>query len=506
MAARMTAGMGWTGGFVGCIALAAVALTVTGSPEAAPATAPDGATLCGVPVAGKSPDEVRAVAGELSKRLLAYPLAIRFGKHSSRFTPARLGGTVDTRTAADAVFAPAPGGNLFERIKDKLVLPPPREIALPVKLTEAAVTRALTRFSIRVGAESKNARLTKIDGHFKAFPPQPGRELDPASILKAVPAALAAPEFRTRLAASMDSDPDRAAWLKAQAPLPITAASREARPRISLDDLKPITATLASFTTNLGGSSRNRVHNVSLACKAVDGTVLLPGDVFSYNDVVGPRVPSAGFREAPVIIKGKLEKGTGGGICQVSSTLYNAVLLADLEIVRRSHHAFPVHYLPAGRDATVVDGAIDFRFKNRLAHPVAIDAKVVGGRVVMSLYGHPDDKREVEIVSSHVSRIPAGMKTVSDPRLARGRRIVEERAKIGRRVTVSRVVKKDGTVLRNEVISHDYYRPFDGVVRVGTRVAVHHATPRPAAAPGAAPAAAPAPAASTPAAATTPGG
>src|SRR5205085_12487523 len=159
-----------------------------------------------------------------------------------------------------------------------------------------------------------------------------------------------------------------------------------------------------------------------------------PGDIFSYNETVGPRVPSAGFREAPVIIHGELQSGTGGGICQVSSTLYNAALLADLTIVRRSHHAFPVHYLPAGRDATVVDGALDFKFKNSLKYPIAIDAKVVKRRVVFNLYGHPDDQRQVEIASSGVSRIGAGFKTVSDSHLPAGRRIVAKKAQDGRKV------------------------------------------------------------------------
>src|SRR5205807_8651585 len=171
---------------------------------------------------------------------------------------------------------------------------------------------------------------------------------------------------------------------------------------------------LVTFSTSLGGSSKNRVHNIELACRAIDGTVLLPGDIFSYNETVGPRVPSAGFREAPVIIHGELQTGTGGGICQVSSTLYNAVLLADLTVLRRSHHAFPVHYLPAGRDATVVDGALDFKFKNTLKNAIAIDAKVVKRRVVFNLYGDPGEHREVEIVSSGAARVGAGLRRVSD--------------------------------------------------------------------------------------------
>jgi vancomycin resistance protein YoaR len=464
---------GWrwgAGGLFGCVALGVVAMGLgMQSPETPAQVAPEKVSLAGVPVAGKTREEVQKIAEELSRRVKAYPLAIRSGKRTERTHAAGLGAAVDIKRAVDAVFDP-PGAppNLLERILERVTGPEARDVPLTVQVTEEGVRKGLLRFSIRIGAEPKNARLTKVGGQFKSQPPEAGKELDSPAVARVVQAAVDAPELRARVAASLAEAGTRAEWVNAQSPVEIPAVLREAQARITLEHLKPIAGTLSTFSTGLGRSSRNRVHNVSLACKAVDGTVLLPGDTFSYNDVVGPRVPSAGYREAPVIIRGELQPGTGGGICQVSSTLYNAVLLADMEIVRRRHHAFPVHYLPAGRDATVVDGSIDFRFKNRLDYPVAIDAKVVRGRVVMHLYGHPDDEREVTITTSRVSRVPAGVQTVSDPRLPKGKRVVEKTARDGRRVTVSRTVKKEGEVVREEVVSRDYYRAFPGVIRIGT--------------------------------------
>jgi vancomycin resistance protein YoaR len=458
------------------LSLAAVAFAQTpGAPVSPGAVAPERATLAGIPVGGKSSDEVKKLANDLAARLLAYPLEISRGKHTTSVTPARLGAQIDTRSAVEAVFAQARGKDLISMIRVKLSGPEAREISLPVQLTDTGVAKGLRRFSVRIGAEAHNARLTKVAGKFKTLPERAGKELDGAALARTLQAALDAPDLRARVAASLTEEPSRNKWLQSVAPLKLEAGVRDALPHVTTADLKPITAELAMFSTPLGGSSRNRVHNIELACKAVDGTVLLPGDVFSYNDTVGPRVPSAGYREAPVIIKGQLQKGTGGGICQVSSTLYNAALMADMEITHRQHHAFPVHYLPAGRDATVVDGSIDFRFKNRLAHPVAIDAKVATGRVAFHLYGHPDDKRQVEIVRSGISVIPTKTETVSDAKLPKGRRVTEIKPMAGHRVTVTRVVKKDGEVLRREVISHDYYRPVTGTVRVGTAVA---ASPR----------------------------
>lgn len=478
MSRSMSSKARWgAGGFAGCVAVGSLALAIQAQPTPVrTGIAPEKVALGGVQVGGKSAEEVEKIARELSARLLALPVTVRYAKRTTQTSPTKLGATVDIQAAVDAALTPDADGSLLDRIRERFTGPDGREIPLTVKVSETGVATGLKRFSALVGMEPKEARLTKVRGKFKPTPPKPGKELDSADVAAKLQALLDSAEIRTKLASSVEETPSRTDWLKAQKPVEITGATRDAQARITLEHLEAITDRLTTFTTGLGNSSRNRIHNVSLACQAIDGTVLLPGDVFSYNDTVGPRVASAGFKEAPVIVRGKLEKGTGGGICQVSSTLYNAVLLADLEIVRRRHHAFPVHYVPAGRDATVVDGVIDFRFKNRLAHPVAIDAKVIGGRVTVNVYGHPEDKTQVEILTGNRSTVGAGMKTISDPKLPKGRRVVEESSRSGIRVTVTRVVKKDGQEPRKEVVSRDYYRPFDGVVRVGTHVAAKPAT------------------------------
>lgn len=486
MSERFSRGWRWgTSGVLGCTAFAGVTYALAAAP-AAPAPSgvvPENVSLAGVPVSGKTSDEVRKIADDLGARLLGYPLTLRYGKHTTSRTAGKLGGSVDAKTAVDAAFAPPPvAGNFFDRLRVRFSAPEHRDIPLPLVLTPEGISKGLARFTIAVGAESRNARLFHVGGKFKAVPPRPGKELDTTALATLIQSTLDAAELRARLADSLQQEPSSSKWLAAQKALEIAATTREAQPHIAVADLKPINSLLSSYNTSLGNSSRNRVHNIELACKAIDGTVLMPGDVFSYNDTVGPRVPSAGFREAPVIIRGQLEKGTGGGICQVSSTLYNAALLADLNIIRRSHHAFPVHYLPAGRDATVVDRAIDFRFKNTLEHPVALDAKIAGRRVTFRIWGNPADKKDVEISLSGISHIPAGQDTVSDPKLPKGKRVVERKAMTGHRVTVTRVVKAEGKVVKREVISRDYYRPFSAVVRVGTHV--NEASTRAVALPG----------------------
>jgi len=235
-------------------------------------------------------------------------------------------------------------------------------------------------------------------------------------------------------------------------------------PAVTADRLKDVDALLASVTTSLAGSSRNRRHNIARAAAAVDGFILMPGDVFSYNEVVGPRTEETGYRTAPVIRGGKLVPGTGGGACQLSSTLYQVALRAGLQTVRRSHHSQPVHYTPAGLDATVVYGIIDLRFRNNTQHPIVLRAQVRGSRLVCQALGH-GPAPPTELVR-HVQRIdPPEPLVIEDSTLAAGTRTVTVKPRRGLRV---RVVRKAAGAAEAELISTDYYPYKRGVIRQST--------------------------------------
>jgi vancomycin resistance protein YoaR len=305
-------------------------------------------------------------------------------------------------------------------------------------LDDRVFSRGLRRLARRVEHLPRNARLLHSANGFHTLPAAPGRVLDRAAARRQLLAALVSPAYRKSLDASLPEKP---------APIKLSLPLRQVLPTVTAAHLGAINTLLASYSTGLGSSSRNRRHNIRVACAAIDGTVLLPGEVFSYNEIVGPRTERAGFRTAPVIIHGELVPGTGGGICQVSTTLYNVALLGDLKIVRRSHHEFPVHYVPPGRDATVAYGSLDLRFANSLPGPVALDVKTAGSRVVVHLYGTAACKRDVQLVSSRVTR--------TRPRAAAG----GGPPRPGKRVTVTRMVRRDDGTVRREVISHDSYAP-----------------------------------------------
>ena len=174
-------------------------------------------------------------------------------------------------------------------------------------------------------------------------------------------------------------------------------------------DLKPLNTVLASFTTEYNPDNESRTHNIQLASDKINGTLIKPGAQFSFNDVVGERTAEAGYDDAPVMIDGKLVPGIGGGICQVSSTIFNTALLSGMNIIERTPHFEPVAYIQAGRgrDATVAWGYLDFKFRNPYQQSIYILSVMNNGTLTIYIIGTAQDKpKNVSISVGDRSEIP----------------------------------------------------------------------------------------------------
>lgn len=169
------------------------------------------------------------------------------------------------------------------------------------------------------------------------------------------------------------------------------------QPKISTEAAKSVNTLLAEFSTKFSTNDSNRVTNIVLSAKATSDVLLMPGEEFSYNNLTGKRTKSNGYKDAPVIINGKLEQDVGGGVCQVSSTLFNSVLYSGLDVTSRRNHSLKSSYVSIGRDAMVSDGGSDFRFKNPYSHPVYIKNTVSNGVITSKIYGNASDKKNISI-------------------------------------------------------------------------------------------------------------
>lgn len=227
---------------------------------------------------------------------------------------------------------------------------------------------------------------------------------------------------------------------------------------------------LATFSTRFDGSNYNRNTNIKLAAKKVNGTVILPGEKFSFNTIVGSRTIEAGFKEGTAYIGGKVVPDVGGGVCQVSSTIYNAALLANLEIVERSNHMFTTGYVAASRDATVYYGSLDFIFKNSRKYPIKMVASANGGVCKVSIYGIKEEKEyEVIIQSKITSYINPTTIYKEDPTLEEGKEVVEQTAITGCRSEGYKILKLNGKIVSQTLLSKDTYKSRNKIVRRGTK-------------------------------------
>ena len=249
-------------------------------------------------------------------------------------------------------------------------------------------------------------------------------------------------------------------------PLKITPAEK------TIEDLgeEAFPDELSEYTTIYDSSNKNRSNNLAISAEKIDGTIIMPGETFSYNQTVGERTIAAGYKEAGAYAGGRVVQDVGGGICQTSSTLYNAALLANLEIVDRSNHQFLTSYVSASRDATVAWGSIDFQFKNTRTYPIKIEASAKNGVCKMAIYGIKEETEYEVVIQSVVnSYLPYTTKYEDDPTLEEGKEVVEQSGYTGCTSEAYKILKLNGEVVSKTLLSKDTYDPMTRIIRRGTK-------------------------------------
>lgn len=298
----------------------------------------------------------------------------------------------------------------------------------------------------QVHVESKDAVLEQVDGEHKIIPHVVGVDFD----LEAARIAL-----------------DRSADQALNIPLTLT------QPKITTLSLEAtlFKDTLSKVTTYFSPKKVERTSNVRLSASLVNGTVLNPGEEFSYNNVVGPRTRQRGFKEAPIFAAGEIVDGLGGGICQVSSSLYMASLRADMKTTSRRNHAFYIDYAPNGEDATVVYGLIDFKFINTSKYPIKILAASKDNWITITIKGTVTEKKTVKFEKKVLSTRPFTERIVKDNSLKAGTRKIVQAGQEGITMEVYRLVyDANGKLLRREFENKTTYSPLVQIVNAGPEI------------------------------------
>ncbi len=281
----------------------------------------------------------------------------------------------DYAKTIDIILKDTPGEEGCPRVLNLLKLQA-RNLDIPVELSWAKerLDTFLESINEEIMIPPRNASLNVNDGRVAIINEQAGEEIDMNLMTAKILRSIQLNEIEA-----------------------INIVKKDIQPDIVREDIAAVDCELAAFVTELNNIDRNhnRTDNIILASHILDGTVIMPGDVFSFNQVVGERNLENGFKNAPVIINGYIQQDVGGGICQVATTLYNTALLAGLEIIERSPHSIPVKYAPHGLDATVFYGQIDLKIKNNMSNPVMINSTIENDNLKISIYGNHQDQKNI---------------------------------------------------------------------------------------------------------------
>lgn len=370
----------------------------------------EGVHAFGTPLGGFTEAEAEKFFAAVAKKKLAQgAIVLTHGDKTWEIAPEAVNLTAQTQAAAKAALAVGHEHGLWQNLKDQYdCYQNGRDITMSATFEADALEAVLSGIAQELYVQPVSARAELLaDGTVRKYAGVIGKNLDTAALATNLTLPLETLEVPWRQEIELIDVP----------------------PAVTNEDVANLNDVLAAYTTSF--YSGDRGDNIALAAGKLDYVLVRSGDVFSFNDTVGPRTGAAGYKKAGVIVEGRLEDDVGGGVCQVSSTLYNAILLAGLTPTVRTAHFAPSTYCPPGRDATVADGLLDFQFKNPLAHPVYLMTGVYGGQLTVYVIG-----------------------TIAD---LGGKRISLETEGDAMRPSVYRVYSKNGQVVEREFLHTDYY-------------------------------------------------
>ena len=409
-----------------------------------------GVHVANVDVGGLEPNEAETKLETAIQPVLSAPILITDSRQIWPVQPSDIDFSVDVKRSVATAYSSGREDDLVRRWVTLLTgeSRPVLHVPVSVNINRDKLGKLLTALALKTDREARDASLqvSLQNKRVNLIPAVEGRKLN---IEKTLAQAFKSPQQQLSFQLDLVFD--------------------QQIPRITDAHYAGIDSILASYSTYFKPWDADRNANLRLATNRIHGQVLKPGEMFSYNAIVGHRNQKEGFRMAPVILDGKLVPDWGGGVCQVSSTLYNAALLADLEIVDRSNHGRAIGYVPLGFDATVVDGQIDFKFKNNLKRSIMIYSTVTEDELIFSVLGNVADSPppiELDYVVHKVIE-PVEIKQ-PDPTLEVGKEVIDESPQRGFRVSTYRIRTINGKQV-SQLLFTDDYDPVNRIVKVGTK-------------------------------------
>ena len=406
-----------------------------------------GVTISGVNVGNLSQDEAKALIDKEIERLMSQTVKLNSGQQSSEVKLSDLGLSVTSDLALQEAYEISRKGSLPKKVVTKMSAARGINFNLSQKWDDQKIVDGLNQKLEAFNNPAKDASFEITNQNTMTIhSEQAGTIFDSDALI-------------TQIKEINIYKPVSEIKVDFKEQLPKLTAGQ-------LEDQK-ITGLMARYTTRFDPSQSERTENVRVATKALDMAIVKPGDTFSFNNIVGERTVAGGYKDAFIIVDGKFVPGLGGGICQVSSTLYNVGLLANLSVVQRSNHDLAISYVPLGQDATVAYPDLDLKFNNNSDGYLLLRAWASSNTLTIELYGKVKPGQEVIITNTTESIIPAQEQRWVDETLAHGATVLKQQGHSGSLVKSVRTVRLDGKVLSSEQLTQSRYLAVPTIYSIG---------------------------------------
>ncbi|HOJ76646.1 MAG TPA: VanW family protein [Bacillota bacterium] len=386
-----------------------------------------GVCVAGVPIGGLYREEAEKIIKEKIEPLLQKKVILSYKDRSFGVVLGAIGINPDYEATLNKVYELEANSSLFQNIRNWINFNRvSQDIKLQFKHNENTLDSFYRLLETTLAEEPVRAHVyVDVNGEVTFTPGKEGREV-----------------LREQLTGLLETAVSVKKTARIEIPVKLI------KPALTANEIEKwsLNQVLGMYKTRYNPRLIDRSHNLKNAALAIDNVIVYPGQGFSFNTWVGPRLAETGYKEAPVVLNGKLVPGIGGGVCQVSTTLYNAVMLANLKVLKRQNHTIPSAYVPLGRDATVVYDGLDFMFENTLKTPILITAVVEPPYVRVAILGEKTDWESVSFKTETLATYPFKVKEIKDPTLESGKRVKESDGRKGYKVALYRIITyKDGT-------------------------------------------------------------
>lgn len=409
-----------------------------------------GVNVYGIDLSGKTKEEaVEILNNQLTTSLLEKVITVTVEDSNFELKYSDIGPTVNIEKTVDEAVAFGKDQGMFAKnsIINKGI---DQSIQTEMNFDEEALKAFEETVNKAVDIAAIDAKLNVNYGEVSVTPETLGKKID-------------AEELHSKLMEAINPNPTDV--------VNITMELKEYSPKVTAEQLNKVTGIIGSFSSTYNNTGDGRVVNMRLATEFINGTLLMPGEEFSYNEAIGQTTAERGYASANTYIGSEIVPNYGGGVCQISTSLYRAAMRANLKSSLRYNHSMMVSYAEPSLDATVFEGDIDYRFVNTYDFPIYIESGMSGSYITFNIYGNKEGMggKTYELVNEVIEKYDYKTEYVDDNTLEEGKQVGKVSGSAGYKSNGYLITYENGVEVERELVSSDYYAPMNAVVRRGTK-------------------------------------